>query len=146
MPTEHKRPILKPHFYSTELLLILPHYTLSIMPHKKRFTKGTAKTEASRVSKSDRQQIHSTIRSAATVLSEISGNSLLSIGKSLDLKPNTVHYIVKVAKKKAEDNNRKLLDQRNFEDASRSDRSCIRATALFMSQRLIHPENRASGP
>jgi hypothetical protein len=29
-----------------------------------------------------------------------------------------VHYIVKDAKKKAEDNNRKLLDQRNFEDAS----------------------------
>jgi len=133
----------KPHFYSIELLLILPHYKLSIMPHKKRFTKGTAKTEASRVSKSG-QQIHPAIRSAATVLSEISGNSELSIGKSLDLKPNTVHYIVKDAKKKAEDNNRKLLDQRNFEDTSRSDRSCIQATAL--SQRLIHPANRASGP
>ncbi len=93
------------------------------MSHKKRFTKGTAKTEASRVSKSDRQQIPPTIRSAATVLSEISGNSLLSIGKSLDLKPNTVHRIVKDAKKKAENNNRKLLDQRNFEDVSRSDRS-----------------------
>ncbi len=68
--------------------------------------------EVLRVSKSDRQQIPSTIRSAATILSEISGNSLLSIGKSLDLMPNTVHYIVKDAEKKAEDNNRKLLDQR----------------------------------
>ena len=114
------------------------------MSHKKSFTKGTAKTEASRVSKSDRQQIHPTIRSAATILSEISGNSLLSIGKSLDLKPNTVHYIVKNAKKKAEDNNRKLLDERNFEDASRSDRSCIRKTALSLSQRLIHSDNRVS--
>jgi len=103
------------------------------MPHKKRFTKGTAKTEASRVSKSDRQQIHSTIRSAATVLSEISGNSLLSIGKSVVLMPNTVHDIVKDAEKKAEDNNRKLLDQRNFEDVSRSGRSCIRTTALSVS-------------
>ncbi len=112
------------------------------MSHKKSFTKGTAKTEASRVSKSDRQQIHSAIRSAATILSEISGNSLLSIEKSLDLKPNTVHYID--AKKKAEDNNRKLLDQRNFEDVSRSDRSCIQKTALFLSQRLIHSDNRAS--
>jgi hypothetical protein len=102
--------------------------------------------EALRVSKSGRQQIPSTIRSAATVLSEISGNSLLSIGKSLDLMPNTVHYIVKDAEKKAEDNNRKLLDQRNFEDVSRSDRSCIRTTALSLSQRLIRPENRASGP
>ena len=64
----------------------------------------------SRVSKSDHQQIHSTIKSAATILSEISKNSLLSIGKSLDLKSNTVHYIVKDAKKKAEDDNRKLLD------------------------------------
>ncbi len=116
------------------------------MPHKKGFTKGTAKMEALRVSKSGRQQIPSTIRSAATVLSEISGNSLLSIGKSLDLMPNTVHYIVKDAEKKAEDNNRKLLDQRNFEDVSRSDRSCIRTTALSLSQRLIRPENRASGP
>jgi len=116
------------------------------MPHKKRFTKGTAKSEASRVSKSDRQQIPSAIRSAATILSEISRNSLLSIGKSLDLKPNTVHYIVKDVKKKAEDNNRKLLDQRSFEDASRSDRSCIRATALSLSQRLIHSENRVSRP
>ncbi len=52
-----------------------------------------------------------------------------------------MHYI-KDAKKKAEDNNRKLLDQRNFEDASRSDRSCIRATALSLSQRLIHPEKK----
>ena len=68
------------------------------------------------------------------------------IGKSLDLKPNTVHYIVKDVKKKAEDNNRKLLDQRSFEDASRSDRSCIRATALSLSQRLIHSENRVSRP
>ncbi len=92
------------------------------MSHKKRFTKGTAKTKVSRVSKSDRQQIPSTIRSAATILSEISENSLLSIGKSLDLKPNTVHHIVKDAKKKAEDNNRKLLDQRNFEDVLRSNR------------------------
>ncbi len=75
------------------------------MPHKKRHTKGTAKMKASRVSKSDRQQIPSTIRSAATILSEISGNSLLSIGKSLDLMLNTVHYIVKDAEKKAEDNN-----------------------------------------
>ncbi len=114
------------------------------MSHKKSITKGTAKTEASRVSKSDRQQIHPAIRSAATILSEISGNSLLSIGKSLDLKPNTVHYIVKDAKKKAEDNNRKLLDQRNFEDVSRSDRSCIQKTALFLSQRLIHSDNRVS--
>ncbi len=114
------------------------------MPHKKRFTNRTAKTEASRVSKSDPQQIHSTIRSAATILSEISGNSLLSIGKSLDLKPNTVHYIVKYAKKKAEDNNRKLLDQCNFKDVSRSDRSCIRETALSLSQRLIHSDNRVS--
>ncbi len=73
------------------------------MPHKKRFTKGTAKT------KSGRQQIPPAIRSAATALSEISGNSEVSIGKSLDLKPNTVHYIIKDAKKKAEDNNRKLL-------------------------------------
>ena len=146
MPTEHKRPNFtnKPHFYSTELLLILPRYTLSMMPHKKRFTKGTAKMEASRVSKSDRQQIPPAIRSAATVLSEISGNSLLSIGKSLDLMPNTVHYIVKDAEKKAEDNIRKLLDQRNCEDVSRSDRSCIRTTALFLSQRLIRSENRAS--
>ncbi len=84
------------------------------MPHKKGFTKGTAKMEALRVSKSDHQQIPSAIRSAATVLSEISGNSLLSIGKSLDLMPNTVHYIVKDAEKKAEDNNRKLLDQRRL--------------------------------
>jgi len=146
--TEHKRPNFtnKPHFYSTELLLILSRYTLSIMPHKKRFTKGTAKMEALRVSKSDRQQIPPAIRSAATVMSEISGNSLLSIGKSLDLMPNTVHYIVKDAEKKAEDNNRKLLDQRNFEDVSRSDRSCIRTTALSLSQRLIRSENRASRP
>ena len=93
------------------------------MPHKKGSIKGTVKMEVLRVSKSDRQQIPSAIRSAATVLSEISGNSLLSIGKSLDLKPNTVHRIVKDAKKKAENNNRKLLDQRNFEDVSRSDRS-----------------------
>jgi len=126
--TEHKRPNFRPKvnkqttFLFNKLLLILPHYTPSIMPHKKRFTKGTAKTEASRVSKSGRQQIPPAIRSAATALSEISGNSLLSIGKSLDLKPNTVHRIVKDAKKKAEDNNQKLLDQRNFEDASRSDR------------------------
>jgi len=55
------------------------------MPRKKRFTKGTAKTEASRVSKLGRQQIPSAIRSAATVLSKISGNSLLSIGKSLEV-------------------------------------------------------------
>ncbi len=98
------------------------------MPHKKGFTKGTAKMEALRVSKSGRQQIPSTIRSAATILSEISGNSLLSIEKSLDLMPNTVHYIVKDAEKKAEDNNRKLLDQR----------------ALSLSQRLIRSENRVS--
>jgi hypothetical protein len=80
--TEHKRSNFtnKPHFYSTELLLILPRYTPSIMPHKKRFTKETAKMEASQVSKSDRQQIPPAIRSAATVMSEISGNSLLSIG------------------------------------------------------------------
>ncbi len=114
------------------------------MPHK-GFTKGTAKMKALRVSKSDRQQIPSAIRSAATVLSEISGSSLLSIGKSLDLMPNTVHYIVKDAEKKAEDNNRKLLDQRNFEDVLRSDRSCIRTTALSLSQRLIRSENRVSG-
>ncbi len=75
------------------------------MPHKKGSIKGTVKMEVLRVSKSDRQQIPSVIRSAATVLSEISGNSLLSIGKSLDLMPNTVHYIVKDAEKKAEDNN-----------------------------------------
>ncbi len=75
------------------------------MPHKKGSIKGTVKMEVLRVSKSDRQQIPSAIRSAATVLSEISGNSLLSIGKSLDLMPNTVHYIVKDAEKKAEDNN-----------------------------------------
>jgi len=60
--------------------------------------------------------------------------------------PNTVHYIVKDVEKKAEDNNRKLLDQRNFEDVSRSDRSCIRTIALSLSQRLIRSENRASGP
>ena len=75
------------------------------MPHKKGSIKGTVKMEVLRVSKSDRQQIPSAISSAATVLSEISGNSLLSIGKSLDLMPNTVHYIVKDAEKKAEDNN-----------------------------------------
>ncbi len=75
------------------------------MPHKKGSIKGTVKMEVLRVSKSDHQQIPSAIRSAATVLSEISGNSLLSIGKSLDLMPNTVHYIVKDAEKKAEDNN-----------------------------------------
>ncbi len=100
------------------------------MPHKKRFTKGTAKTKASWVSKSDRQQIPSTIRSAATALSEISRNSELSIGKSLDLKSNTVHYIVKDAKKKTEDNNRKLLDQCNFKDVLQSDRSY----ALFVEK------------
>ncbi len=66
--------------------------------------------KVSRVSKSDHQQISSTIRSAATILSEILKNSLLSIEKSLDLKSNTVHCIVKDAKKKAEDNNWKLLD------------------------------------
>jgi len=54
------------------------------MPHKKRSTKGTAKMKALLVSKSSRQQIPSAIRYAATILSEISGNSLLSIGKSLD--------------------------------------------------------------
>jgi len=136
--TEHKRPnfVNKTHFYSAELLLILPRYTLSIMPHKKIFTKGTAKMKVSRVSKSDHQQIPPTIRSAATILSDISGNSLSSIGKSLDLMSNTVHYIVKDAEKKAEDKNRKLLDQRNFEDVSRSDRS------LSLSQRLIRTENR----
>ncbi len=136
VPTEHKRPNFRPSPESKQtnhLLLILPHYTHSIMPHKKRFTKGTAKTEASRVSKSGRQQIPPAIRSAATTLSEISGNSLLSIGKSLDLNPNTVHYIVKDAKKKAEDNNRKLLDQRNFEDVSRADRSY----ALFVENVTI---------
>ncbi len=100
--------------------------------------------EALRVSKSDHQQILSAIRSAATILSEISGNSLISIGKSLDFMSNTVHYIVKDAEKKAEDNNRKLLDQRNFEDVSRSDRSCIRTIALSLSQRLIRSENRVS--
>ncbi len=103
------------------------------MPHKKGSIKGTVKMKVLRVSKSDRQQIPSAIRSAATILSEISGNSLLSIGKSLDLMPNTVHYIVKDAEKKAEDNDRKLLDQRNFEDVTRSDRSCIRTTALSIS-------------
>ena len=100
--------------------------------------------EALRVSKSVSQQIPSAIRSAATVLNEISENSLLSIGKSSDLMPNTVHYIVKDVEKKAEDNNRKLLDQRNFEDISRSDRSCIRTIALSLSQRLIRSENRVS--
>jgi len=75
------------------------------MSHKKRFTKRTAKIKVLQVSKSDCQQISSAIRSAATILSEISKNSLLSIEKSLDLKSNTVHYIVKDANKKAENNN-----------------------------------------
>ncbi len=75
------------------------------MFNKKRFTKRTAKTEVLQVSKSDHQQISSTIKSAVMILSKISENSLLSIEKSLDLTLNTVHYIVKDAKKKAEDNN-----------------------------------------
>ncbi len=75
------------------------------MPHKKRFTKKTAKTKVSRVSKSDHQQISLIIKSAVTALSEISRNSELSIEKSLNLKLNTMHYIVKDAKKKAEDKN-----------------------------------------
>ena len=57
---------------------------------------------------------------------------------------NTVHYIVKDAEKKAEDNNWKLLDQRNFEDVLQSDRSCIQTTALSLSKRLIRSENKVS--
>ncbi len=100
------------------------------MFNKKRFTKRTAKTEVLQVSKSDHQQISSTIKSAVMILSKISENSLLSIEKSLDLTLNTVHYIVKDAKKKAEDNNWKLVDQRNFEDVLRSDKSY----ALFVEK------------
>ena len=86
------------------------------MPRKRKNTKGQAKTEARRVSKSGRKRTTPAKRMLATYLHEHEGLSVKEVAKKTDIRPFTVHDIAIKAKFRAENLRIPLLNITNFQN------------------------------
>ncbi len=86
------------------------------MLRKRKNTKGQAKTEARRVSKSGRKRTIPAKRMLATYLYEHEGLSVREVAKKTDIRPTTVQDITTKAKSRAENLRIPLLDITNFQD------------------------------
>ena len=86
------------------------------MFRKRKNTKGQAKTEARRVSKSDRKRTILVKRMLAIYLYEHEGLSIIEVAKKTDIRSITVQDITTKVKFRAENLRISLLNITNFQD------------------------------